>query len=57
MHLLSEIDYDAAGNVVKTKTYNNKIANSSGDYATAAAGVLSGNQEQLPFMMILIVLR
>ena len=44
--LLSEIFYDAAGNVAKTITYNNKISNISGDYEDNIADV-SGNQETL----------
>ena len=43
--LLSRINYDDAGNVTRTLTYNNKIASMSGNYSSSSAAPLSGNQE------------
>ena len=49
--LLSQIDYDVAGNVVKTTTYNDKISDINGNYVNASThtatedGDVSGNQE------------
>ena len=43
--LLSKIDYDGAGNVIKTTTYNDRIAGLDGDYTIDSEGLISENQE------------
>ena len=45
--LLSQIDYDAAGNVRRTITFNDKISNFDGDYIDAGVGLVSGDQETI----------